>query len=548
MNWFLSKVCRWLGADARSVKALTRAFVTMDLRQQHYAAATATKPSHLLSPLFLVVCQCFTMSAAICLILYARVEVPFFAFANLTLSLLVLVTTLVVEFHEIVLNPNDLDITGHRPISSGSYTLARLLNLGFYWILMYLSLNLLPMLIGAGLRDAGWWYAPIYLLVSGFASLIVAALTILSLSMIAPGPRLEAVKNVLAWTQILLILVVGYGGQFMLRDANHTVQMWAANPPKWATWIPTYRLASLIDRFADNPISNDWLELSGLFALSAFALALMATRLNHLYGNMDFSPSPHSRSIKMSNVGRLTNRGFDWLFSSSSARLGFWLGKVQLKRDMNLLLRCLLPLQYPIAVVVLGALTGQFANPCVGFDPSRTLLPSLAIYLFALAVPVMIYQMAFCSDYSGSWLLLGGPLDDPKGFVQGISVALMVLLLTPLALILFLTLWYLWGDALSAALHVTLAWLWCWPAARAGIWLMLPAPPFSVSTTRGVSFGLPPLPLASLSLVATFFASIHTMASHISYYWPVALGLPLATWLILDIPSSKRLVQLWSPP
>ena len=546
MNWFFVLISRWLGADARSVRALTRAFLIMDLRQQHYAAATATRPSHLLSPLFLVVAQCLTMSAAMCLILLARVEVFFFAFANLTLSLLVLATTIIVEFHEIVLNPDDLDIIRHRPISSRTYTLARLLNLGFYWSLMYLALNLLPILIGAGLKDAGWWYAPAYLLVSGFASLIVAALTILLLSMISSGPRLEAVKNVLAWTQILLILVVGYGGQFMLRDTNHAVQMWAAKPPSWATWIPTFQLASLIDRFADHPRANEWLGIFGLFALSSFVLTLAAARLNHLYANMDFSPNRLSRTIKMPQVGRLTNRGFDWLLGSSSARLGFWLGRVQLRRDTNLLLRCLLPLQYPIALVVLGTWTGQFSNPCVVFDPTRTLLPSLAVFLCALAVPVMIYQLAFCADYSGSWLLMTGPLGDRQGFVQGIATALIAMLLTPLALILLGLLWYLWRDESAAALHAILAWLWCWPAARAGVWLVLPAPPFSVSTTRGVSLGLPPLPFASLTLLAMFCTSLHTMFAHLTYYWPIALGLPIAIWFVLEFPAGKRLEKLWN--
>jgi len=545
MNGLFSLACRWMGADARSVRALTKAFVIMDLRQQHYAAATATKPSYLLSPLFLVVGQCLTMSAVLCLFLFARVDIFFFAFANLTLSLLVLATTIIVEFHEIVLNPDDLDIIRHRPISSRTYTLARLLNLGFYWLLMYLALNIMPMLVGAGLRDAGWWYAAAYFIVSSLSSLAVAAATIVFLSILSPGPRLEAIKNILAWTQIILILVVGYGGQFMIRDANHSVQMWAADPPVWASWLPTFQLAVLVDHFADFPQWIDAMQLAGLFGLSFFAIVILANRLNYLYANMDFSPNRPSRTINMPEVGKISNFGVDWILNSTSARIGFWLSRVQLKRDTNLLMRCLLPLQYPIALAVLGSLTNQFANPCLAFEPTRTLLPALTVYLFASAVPVMIFQLAYCMDYTGSWLLITGPLTDRNQFVRGILVSLIFYFLTPLAVLLFIALWFLWDDVETSALHAGLAWLWCWPAARAGVWLLLPAPPLSVSPTRGVSFGLPPLPLSAIAFVAMFLSSVHSMLAHTIYFWPIAMTLPIAAWFILDTPARRKLDQVW---
>ena len=54
---------RLLGVEPRAFLALVRAFILMDLRGQHYAAATASRAMYMLSPLFIVVGQLLTASA-----------------------------------------------------------------------------------------------------------------------------------------------------------------------------------------------------------------------------------------------------------------------------------------------------------------------------------------------------------------------------------------------------------------------------------------------------------------------------------------------------
>src|SRR5205807_1967446 len=97
---------------------------------------------------------------------FARTDVFFFVFANLSMSLLMMASTLLVEFHEVVLNPSDLNLLGHRPVAPRTYAAARFANLLFYVGLMVAALNLMPLIVGAGLRDAGPRYVPAYLLAS----------------------------------------------------------------------------------------------------------------------------------------------------------------------------------------------------------------------------------------------------------------------------------------------------------------------------------------------------------------------------------------------
>ena len=52
--------------------------------------------------------------------------------------MLVMAATVVVEYHEIVLNPQDLEIIGVRPVTPATYVSARLANLLFYLVLIFL--------------------------------------------------------------------------------------------------------------------------------------------------------------------------------------------------------------------------------------------------------------------------------------------------------------------------------------------------------------------------------------------------------------------------
>ncbi len=142
---------RWLarlGIDPRGFVALLRVLILMDLREQHWAQATATKPHHAVSPLFLVVGQCLTASAVTCALLFARVDVFFFVLVNLTLSLSLIASAVFVEFREIALNPADRGALGHLPVAPRTFAAARLANLLFYFGLMYCALNVFPLIVG----------------------------------------------------------------------------------------------------------------------------------------------------------------------------------------------------------------------------------------------------------------------------------------------------------------------------------------------------------------------------------------------------------------
>jgi hypothetical protein len=524
---------RWSGVDPRGFAALLRAFVLMDLRGQHYAAATATKPHYLLSPLFLVVGQCLTASALCCGFLFARVDVFFFAFANLALSMLVLGTAIVVEFQEAALDPDDLAVIAPRPVAPRTYAASRLANLLFYFMLIFAALNLFPAIVGAGLLDAGPWFAPAYLAAALAGNLAVLALLVLLLSAARRSESLLAARQVLSWTQIVAILVVFYGGQLMLRDGTAALQVWAADPPSWTVWLPPAWLARFVE---DAAVQGPEIAPFALCAIVTIASCTAVTlRLERLYRTMQpVEQSSRARApMPAHRLGGLAIPGLGWLVRSPEERAGCWLALTFLRRDAGLMMRALFSFQLSVVTAVLGIALGQFDNPCRETDPARTALSLLAFFLMPLAAPPLVFHLAYCRDSAGGWILQAAPLAQPGRLARGACLAMQAIAVTPLCLALGIAAAVVWGDPAAGLMHAGLAWGLTWIFLLASLVLLRPALPFSQPPPRGAALALPPLPMLAMSAAVAFLAAVHLVAARFALYWLAIFAvLPLAGWML----------------
>ncbi len=535
-----------LGVEPRAFVALTRALILMDLRGQHYARATATKPGSLISPLFWVVGQCLFLSAVASLVLFARADVFAFTFISLTLSLLVMASTVVVEFQEIVLDPRDLEIVRPRPVSTRTYSAARFANLLFYVALIYLALNLFPLLLGAGLRDAGVWYAPAYLAASLAGNLAVVAIVILLLSFGAGSRKLAELKEVLAWTQIVLVGLVFYSGQLLLRDDTGAILVWVAFPPDWIDWLPSAWLAHFVDEAASVPSSTVLLRGLLLIAVALAAMAAIVARVSQLYRTLQPPVSlTGRRPMRPERVGGLTGGWSSWIVRPGEERIGYWLARTLLARDLSLRMRCLWPFSLVVVVTGLGLATGQFANPLEERDSYRITLSILAFYLVALALPPLIHNLTFSRESEAFWLLAGAPLARPARLARGVCKAVMLLLVTPVCLLLATVAAWAWNDPLAALLHAALAWLLSWLLSLSSLWLVVRDYPFSCATIRGTAAGPVTVPMALLGTAVMALAWLHLLFAASPWFWAGAcLACLMACWPLGQC-ADKRLARLW---
>ena len=84
----------------------------------------------------------------------------------------------------------------------------------------------------------------------------MAAVLILGLSVRGTAGRLGAIKDLLAWTQILLLLVLAYGAQLVFRDDTKALFVWAAFPPAWVQYLPSAWLAHFVAEAGEAGAAN----------------------------------------------------------------------------------------------------------------------------------------------------------------------------------------------------------------------------------------------------------------------------------------------------
>jgi hypothetical protein len=520
--------------QARPYRALVKALVLMDLRSQQYGRATGTKPGELIPPLYWVLGQFLFISAVASALLFARVSVEAFAFVNLSLSTVLAVAAVLVEFNEVVLDVGDIDIVGHRPISRRTYAAARLTNLAFYMALIVVALNVFPAIMGAGLQDSSLMFLPAYALVSVLGSSGAVLLAIVACSFAPPRRDQQDFRDLLAWSQIVVALAVFYGAQLMLRDSEHAIEMFFAEPPPWLAWVPTAWLASFVAAVAQAPTLQH-LRWSAGAVCGVGLLALLAwLRLMTYYSRAQLASAaaqPPRRRFGRSRplIGPLVR-----LMAGPGHGAGVLASCfLLLRRDRELRLRTWPALATVFAFLAIGLLLEELADP-FGGQPGRG-FSVVVVQLAVLAVPTIIHNLSYSRDHAATWLFHAAPQPRRSIYAEAARRAACYGILLPALLGLWLVFAVAWRDPLHATVHCAIGWLTVVLASHVTLWGMEYPLPFAQPVARGVVTG-PVLPyLAGVGTVAAAIGSAEYLAAR---SWPAVGGLVLIL-LALVLLSSR---------
>jgi len=533
---------------------LLRSLLLMDLRGQHYARATGAKPSELIPPLYWVVGQYLFITAVLSLALFTRIDVLPYAFVMLTVSALLSVSAVVVEFNEVALNFTDVQVIGHVPVPRRTYAMARFANLLAYLMLFNVALIIFPAIIGAGQRGAGWEYALAYSFAAGCANLFFPMLAILLYTLRPPEPDKTDLRDLVAWVQIILALVVFYGAQMMFRDGQHRIEMFLTQPPDWVRWLPTWWLAEWVAGVTQHT-SGNWLTialaiglvtvLTGWLTLYRLATFYRAIRTGYENVRSEREPLPATWALTLSN----------WLAKTPAGRSSIRLTLTMLQRDSDLRMRMTPQLATVAAMLLLGLFTAQLGNPFqAGDGGSPASMSIVVIALLVMSVPTMMHNFLYSRDFEASWLLASAPGGRGGDWRHGHGVrrVLLWLVVLPVLLLLGLVFAWRWGDPLAAAAHVWFGWMQCVAVS----YFALPAVglrvPFSEPLARGGLGGRIAPFLAAVSLAATFmgfleFFMAKKMLTAVLFAGLLLCLLVLAKYMISAEPSTvKNLKRLHS--
>lgn len=533
----------WLvrfGIQPRPYRALVRAFFLMDLRSQNYGRATGSKPGELIPPLYWVVGQFLFVSTILCASLFMRVSVGAFALANLSMSILLALSAVIVEFNEVVLDIGNDAIVGCRPVAARTQSAARLTNLCFFMLLVTLATNIMPVIVGCGLRDAGPWFAPAYLLacVAGNGAAMFCAIILYSFS--PPRRDKSDWRDTLAWTQIILALVVFYGAQMMFRDQSHSVEMFLEVPPPWVQWLPSAWLAAMVKAASTAPS----LPLAGAAGAALIGVAWLGFVALRRIAAWRTSIPGHVAAVKAEAV-ETPARAFiaPWLAGAVRVRQRaamVALSLRMLRRDHDLRMRTLPVFATTFAVLAMGWLTGELGNP-FSSPPNKTIFSILAIQMLLLDVPSVLQNLSYGRDSAAGWLFRVAPLNPAATGTEGLRLTACYAVLLPVLAVLWACFAIAWRAPLDAALHCLLCWLGIVASAHAVLWAQGMPAPFASSAPRGGVLGAVAPYLAGVSVLAIAIGAGEYFTAHSPALFGVTVAVLIAlVWLARELTRSAR--------
>lgn len=520
------------GIDWATVRVLLYSFLVMDFRNQAFGQVTRSGAKDVFSPLYWVTGQNLLISFFVAGVLYARVESSAFALICISVSMLVCVTSIIVEFNEIILSPDDLHVLGHQPVSYETYALARLINLLLYIAYIILTLNVVPAILGVGLRETSVWFILLFPLATVVGSFLAAGCIILFYVLfVAAGPS-SRVQETLAWTQAVLMLITGYGGQAVLRDTRDQLEMAIYQLPPWVYLTPPGWLAQFVVSGNGEPAEIRWWILGLAVLATAVVWFLVYRFLAVAYARL---PSANRGGAELlpplAVAGQLLRPTGWWRSPSPDEQTAYWFCKTMLKRDHNFRMRIWPTFGVTIAFLGIGIFTGELVDP-FSVRGKSVVITLTAIYSIVLPLPAILYSMRFSKEYQCGWILGVAPIADSAAFARGLEKAILLWVMMPFLILLTAVLSWVWRDPVPVVFHVVAAALLILFSAFVSSGMIFRQIPFSQPLGRGEMIGPIAPMMAVVGAWAMMLAGVHYLAS-VSLLWfcGYLVLLVLATWI-----------------
>lgn len=472
---------RW-GVDADQYHSLLQASLRMDFRSRSSLSGTAHQTNRTKSALIMtgIMYMIFSLLLAASLRM-AEVGTFFFTVVIFGYAMAMMALSILIEFGMVVISPDDFLILAHRPISSRTFFAVKFSNLLFYTLLIDLSLNLAPALLGWTFNDAPWQFPLVYLPVATLGGVFVAAVVVAIYGLLLQRINYERFKDLLAWCQILFSFLFFFGYQLIPRVIGRVHGFHMEHIPTGAAALPPVWFASLTELGLGH---FSW-PMLGLAGIGVAATLFLLPGLLHSV-SLDYSDRIGgivTAAVKRAAPNkRKTGESFApgverWLAFNQEERalLGFLLKMLRRNRLLKLQL-------YPnfgvvIALFAVGVMDHDSLNdPLVGGKMGvATIFPLMAFLFAAMGFTA---SLPYSNEYEGGWIFYTAPIAHPECFLKAIKKALFLVLFVPLFIlnvVLYALFWplahavamSLYGLAIGiATFQATLFWFKSFPFSR----------------------------------------------------------------------------------
>ncbi len=431
-----------MGVNPRQLRVLLATSIRLDFRGHRGFGQQKRK----IPPLFMSMLFYFFMSIGLAGGLVSLATTFSYSLLILSYSMVMVIFSVMIEFGNTIVNPEDGDILTFRPITSRTYFLARLFNLIFYVCLIGGSLVLVPSLLGIALKGAPVWFPLIFIPVTVLGNIAAASLVVLVYTGLLQILPYQKFKDLLAYLQVVFSFFVFFSYQFVPRLAGRFFQEGIDIQGKWLYWAPPAWFAGAVQICLGRAAPKDYLlgaeALIASILLCVVAFRKISLQYSHRIANLQagsaeksVSEKKRSKAVKAFHVSALSR-----LFLRTSTSIaGYQLGLNMIRRDRTVKMTVFPMLGIPLAFLALAIIEGEMNDPFAsgGMFQGGT-YGNMVIFFVFFMVQSLLTGLLYSSDWKAAWVFHVAPLSSPTDIFTGLKVAIFLRGLLPFYFILFL--------------------------------------------------------------------------------------------------------------
>jgi len=371
-----------------------------------------------------------------------------FNMITLALSSLVLLMLLVLEASNSFLNPAEVAVLAHRPITGATYFAAKLTYLVLVVLRATAPLNGPAALAGLVKPEARWFYPFTHLAAACAAGLFLALMACAVLGLLFRILPASRVRSAALWVQVVASML-----PLAFNLARRPLQTLAdAMAPRaigvdWSFVPLTWFNAIALTGQGGGQMSWGWPAAIGMIVSAVFigigVRSLSAGYMTRIVGVMRSSGRRSRRSQRGSPIGRIVRT----MSGRPSGQAAFGFMSRMMRRDWQFR-RGIIPVALPLLAI--GPLMLRTGVEVAPFGAGRFSVIGLLPVALSLVTLGLCQMLAYSDHYRGAWVFVITPKIGVRGFVRGVYWSLWLpFLALPFGVVMLVFSAY-WGVADAA--------------------------------------------------------------------------------------------------
>lgn len=439
--------------DRRQLKALLRAAWKTDLRGSGNPMDPSGGGSGKVPPILAVMALKLFIGLGLGAVVFVVREPFTAAFLVFSTMAVFLTMTVLLEFSNLILRPDDYPIVAALPVGSKTFFAAKMIHLLAYVNALGLLLYL-PPAIASAVANRNPLLLPGFLAAGALAATAMGLSLVLLYALLLRIVDREAMQRVLAYANLALTLVV-YLGYFVAPRLLEGRAL-SAIPGFGSGWVylaPPAWFAAIVKLLAGEAAPRD--AAASLFALLLLAAAFRAamSKLSLEYAGTLADTVGRDEPLRKSGGNGWGSRLLG-LVAASEDRAVWTLIRKQFKYDNRFKMSILSIVPLTAIYVFLAVSEGRMTpDPFLGPPGDAAAGGYSLLYIAAALFPYMITLGTVNSDaYRSAWVFYSSPADRARIILSPARYALVWFCLPFTLLLAGIFTWY-FGSALHAVLH-----------------------------------------------------------------------------------------------